>query len=220
MSKPVYIVYSDRRKVEPYATAIRDAGMEPVLKEVGTYWDLNTVQGLLLTGGTDVSPEFYGEEPAPDTDKNPDVPRDRMELAIIAEALERDLPILAICRGLQILNVQHGGTLIQHLDTTERHRRRTADPGIPVHPVRIEPGTKLAQIAGVDTWDVNSRHHQAAGRIGEGLRVSAKDPSDGTIEGLERTDRRFVLAVQWHPEDQVPANQEQQKLFYAFHDAL
>lgn len=220
MSKQVYIVYSERRKVDPYAAAIRGAGMEPVLKEVDTDWDLNRVQGLLLTGGTDVSPEFYGEEPAPETDKNLDVRRDQMEMAIIAEALERDMPILAICRGLQILNVQHGGTLIQHLETTDRHKRRTADPSIIVHPVRIEPGTKLAQIAGIDTWGVNSRHHQAAGRIGEGLRISAKDPSDGTVESLERPDKRFVLAVQWHPEDQVPANQEQQKLFHAFHDAL
>ena len=220
MSKQVYVVYSEKRKVDPYAAAIREAGMEPVLKEIGTDWDLNRVQGLLLTGGTDVSPASYGEEPAPETDKDLDVRRDRMEMAIIAEALERDMPILAICRGLQILNVQHGGTLIQHLETTDRHRRRTADPGITVHPVRIEPGTKLAQIAGVDTWDVNSRHHQAAGRIGEGLRVSANDPSDGTIECLERPDKRFVLAVQWHPEDQVPASQEQQKLFHAFRDAL
>jgi putative glutamine amidotransferase len=220
MSKQVCVVYSELRKVDPYAAAIREAGIEPVLKEVGADWDLNKVQGLLLTGGTDVSPECYGEEPAPETDKSLNLQRDRMELAMIAKALERDMPILAICRGLQILNVQHGGTLIQHLATTERHRHRTADPSIVVHSVQIEPGTKLAEIAGVNTWHVNSRHHQAAGRIGKGLRVSAKDPSDGTVEALERPDKRFVLAVQWHPEDQVPGSQEQRKLVHAFHDAL
>jgi putative glutamine amidotransferase len=220
MSKQVYVVYSQRRKVDPYAAAVRGAGMEPVLKEAGEDWDLDRVEGLLLTGGVDVSPELYGEDAVPETDKDLDMCRDRVELAMIAEAVKRDMPILAICRGLQILNVQHGGTLIQQLETTERHRRRTADPSIIVHPVRIEPGTKLAQIAGVDTWDVNSRHHQAAGRIGEGLRVSAKDPADGTIEGLERPDKRFVVGVQWHPEDQVPASHQQQKLFDAFRDAL
>jgi putative glutamine amidotransferase len=218
--KQVYVVYSERRKVEPYAVAVRGADLEPLLKEVGADWNLDRVDGLVLTGGTDVSPEFYGEEPAPETDKSLDIPRDRMELAMIADALRRDMPILAICRGLQILNVQHGGSLIQHLKTAERHRCRTADPSIAVHSVRIEPGTKLAQVAGVEAWDVNSRHHQAVGRIGQGLRVSAKDPFDGTIEALERPDKRFVVAVQWHPEDQVPGSQEQQKLFHAFRDAL
>ncbi len=220
MSKRAYVVYSEERRVDPYADAVRNAGIEPVLSKIGMNWDFDEVQGLLLTGGTDVSPEFYGEEPAPETDKDLDVPRDRVELAMIAEALARDLPVLAICRGMQILNIQAGGTLIQHLPTTPHHQRRTTNRSLVAHSVVIEPNTKLAAIAGTTAWQVNSRHHQAVGRLGENLRVSAVDSHDRTIEAIEKIDKRFVVAVQWHPEDQAPVNDEQRKLFTAFKDSL
>ncbi len=220
MSKRILVPYREKGKTGPYEAAVRDAGIEPLLRESDRGLSLENVLGLLLTGGTDVSPHLYGEQADPQTDKDLDLERDHTEMALIAEALHRDLPIFAICRGLQILNVQHGGTLIQHLDTVERHKRRTPDPSVPAHVVSIEPETHLSKIAGTASWDVNSRHHQAAGTVGDGLLVSAKDPVDGVIECLERPDKRFVIAVQWHPEDQTPVNEQQKKLFEAFCDAL
>lgn len=220
MSRRVLLPYREKNRIAPYEAAVRDTGMEPVSQEADSGLVLDDVLGLLLTGGTDVSPRLYGEESAPETDKQLDLQRDETEMALIAEALSRDLPIFAICRGLQILNVQHGGTLIQHLDTPERHKRRTPDPSVPIHSVSIEPGTKLRAIAGTESWEVNSRHHQAARKVGNGLVVSAFDPVDGVIEGLERPDKRFVVAVQWHPEDQAAVNEQQRRLFQAFCNAL
>ena len=220
MSKSVLLPYRELGRIGPYEAAVREAGMEPVGREADDGLTLEDAYGLLLTGGTDVSPDLYGEQPALETDKDLDLERDRTELQLIAEALRRDLPIFAICRGLQILNVQHGGSLIQHLDTSERHKRRTPDRGLPAHTVSIESDTKLREIAGMESWKVNSRHHQAAGKVGDGLIVSARDPVDGVIEGLERPDKRFVIAVQWHPEDQAPSNEQQRKLFEAFREAL
>lgn len=219
MSKKALVSYRDAVYVEPYADALRLAGIEPVLYEAGERSNLDGVSGLLLTGGDDVNPRLYGEDPVAETEPADDK-RDAIELQLIAEALERDLPLFAICRGLQILNVQHGGTLIQHLDTVQRHRRRTPDRALPAHEVNIAPGTLLADIAGSGTWQVNSRHHQAVKKVGDGLIVSATDAEDGTIEALERPDKRFVLAVQWHPENQALVGPEQLRLFRRFADAL
>jgi|SRR5579863_2033976 len=200
----------------PYEKALCDAGIEPVLIRPGGERP-SDVAGLVLMGGSDVNPTLYGETRVTETD-NPDDARDDLEYALIGDFLRRDLPLLAICRGIQILNVQHGGTLVQHLDTTARHRVKTPEnPGLAAHRVEIVPGTKLAAIAGGSlTWDVNSRHHQAIGRLGESLRVSARDPEDGTIEAVERPDKRFVLGVQWHPENQSATDERQAKLFQAF----
>src|ERR1019366_2606801 len=130
----------------PYEEALRDAGIEPVLIRPGA--DIPTdVSGLFLMGGTDVNPARYGEPRHSETD-TPDDARDELECALIQKFIARDLPLLAICRGIQILNVQHGGTLVQHLDSTARHRVKTADRGLPAHRVEIVPGTKLAAIAG------------------------------------------------------------------------
>jgi putative glutamine amidotransferase len=192
----------------PYIEALRAAGVELV---EGT--STEGFAGLVLMGGTDVNPALYGESPDPQTEE-PDDARDALECALIAEALERDLPVLGICRGLQILNVQHGGTLVQH---TEGHRVNTEDKGVPAHPVEIVPDTRLAVIAGSKLkWYVNSRHHQAVAKVGKGLVISARDPRDGTVEALERPDKRFVVAVQWHPENQ----RDMAKLFCAFAAAL
>jgi gamma-glutamyl-gamma-aminobutyrate hydrolase PuuD len=186
--------------------------------------------GLLLMGGSDVNPARYGEarrsgaeeaNSAEADDAEFDDVRDELESALIQEALARDVPVLAICRGLQILNVRHGGTLIQHLDSTARHRQRTEDRGMPVHQVEIVPDTKLAEIAGTPlSWGVNSRHHQAIDRLGAGLRISACDSEDGTIEAVERPDRRFVVGVQWHPENMSARDPHQARLFEAFAAAL
>jgi putative glutamine amidotransferase len=210
-TEPIVVV-ADQVTADPVAMD-REASLEAASL-------LERVSGLMLMGGSDVNPIRYGEQRRAETDE-PDDLRDELELALIAEALHRDLPVLAICRGLQILNVQHGGTLLQHLEPVERHRIRTKDLSLPAHSIDIEPGTALSQVAHEHRqWDVNSRHHQAAARVGAGLRVSARHPDDGVIEALERPDKRFVVAVQWHPENQSAVSEEQARLFRAFARAL
>jgi putative glutamine amidotransferase len=218
VTKRVLIPYREESRVKSYVNAAVAAGLDPDPLAVNGSLSMDGYLGLLLTGGTDVNPQRYGEHQQPETEK-PDDERDECELALLDQALARDLPILAICRGHQLLNVYHGGTLIQHLPSG-RHAIGTPDKGTPAHEVLVEPDTLLASITGVGALRVNSRHHQAVDRMGAGLRASAKDPGDGTIEALERSDRRFVLAVQWHPEDQVFSYPEQMKLFQAFADAL
>jgi putative glutamine amidotransferase len=180
---------------------------------------LDGYAGLLLTGGVDVNPALYGAAAAPETDK-PDDERDQVELDLIREAIDRDLPVLAICRGQQILNVYHGGTLIQHLPSTSHHVRRTPrNPAQPAHEVDVVPGTLLWSLVSEPNLRVNSRHHQALERLGEHLTISARDVEDGVIEAVERSDRTFMLAVQWHPENQAATFPEQMALFRAFVNA-
>jgi putative glutamine amidotransferase len=191
-----------------------------VLLSADEPWSLKGVDGLLLTGGRDVDPRRYGQEPVPETEK-PNPSRDRMEIGLLGEALDRDLPVLGICRGLQLLNVYHGGTLIQHLaGDPHRPKERPQDPSQPFHKVIVAPETKLAAILGNGRHAVNSRHHQAVDKLGDHLCVSAKSAEDGIIEGLERPDKAFAVAVQWHPEDQVPSDETQVKLFRAFAEAV
>lgn len=217
--KRVLIPFRHANKVKPYQEAVRLGGMEPLAVSVSEPIALDGAAGLLLMGGTDVNPKLYGALPEKETDE-PDDERDQIELKLINEALQRDVPILAICRGLQILNVQHGGTLIQHLPATARHHPDVQDKAAPAHRVLFEPGSLLRDVAGAEEWNVNSRHHQAIDRIGTSLRISARDEQDGIVEGLERPDKRFVLAVQWHPEDQVIAHPVQLRLFERFAEAL
>ena len=219
MSNQVLVVYRELIEAQPYIEAIEAAGGDPVLHEASTGLASMPYAGLLLTGGCDVNPARYGEAPGPET-QEPDDERDASEAALIDEALGRDIPVLAICRGMQMLNVHLGGSLIQHLPTAERHVRRTPDRGQPAHTVTIEPGTMLASIAQRDTWEVNSRHHQAVARLGTGLRICGRDAEDGTVEAVEMPGRRYVLAVQWHPENQAPINPEQRKIFDSFIAAL
>ena len=206
-------------KAEPYAEALRQAGVEPVLISSDEPRALAGLQGLLLSGGTDLNPARYGGTPHPGNEA-PDDARDDVETRLLDEALAADLPVLAICRGMQLFNVAHGGTLIQHLDNSAVHVVRDNDPALPVHQILVEPGTRLAAILGKGAHAVNSRHHQAVERVGAGLRVTARSTPDGVIEALERSDGSFALAVQWHPEDQVLRDAEQRKLFEAFAQAL
>lgn len=212
------LTYREPKKAEPYADALRDAGVEPVLVAPDSARRLDGLEGLLLSGGTDLNPRLYGSAPQPE-DEPADDERDALEAGLLAEALEADLPILAICRGMQLCNVAHGGTLIQHLNSPI-HRVKGGDPAAAVHQIDVEGGTRLAAILGEGVHGVNSRHHQAVGRIGKGLRVTARSIPDGVVEAMERDDRRFVVAVQWHPEDQVRRDEEQKKLFEAFGEAL
>ncbi len=211
----VCIPYRNEQKVRPYVAAVEAAGLRAFALFVGERLSLHEADALLLTGGTDVNPALYGQVPVPEVDP-PDDERDRAELQLIDEALERDVPILAICRGLQLLNVHRGGTLLQHL-ASERHDTEFADKSTVAHEIQLEPESHLAQILEETRIPVNSRHHQAVDRIGEGLRVSARDSENGQIvEGLELPTRRFVIAVQWHPEDQAPGSAVQRRLFDRF----
>jgi putative glutamine amidotransferase len=181
---------------------------------------LEGLDGLLLTGGRDIAPGLYHQEPVPETQEpNPD--RDELELRLLREALARDLPVLAICRGLQLFNVCHDGTLLQHLaGDPHRTQPRPKDLSKPMHEIRVIRDTKLSAILGEGNHPVNSRHHQAVDQVGQKLRVSAESTKDHVIEGLERPDKTFVVAVQWHPEDQIPGDETQLKLFRAFADAV
>jgi putative glutamine amidotransferase len=218
MPKQVLLPFRHFKKAKAYEAAARAGGMEPLPVSVDDPMPLDRAAGLLLMGGTDVNPKRYGAAAESETDA-PDDARDQVELALIHAAIERDLPILAICRGLQILNVYHGGTLTQHLGSA-RHDPEKDDHSGPAHEIQFSSGSRLAKIAGARRWQVNSRHHQAVARVGDGLNVSARDSEDGVIEGLERGDKRFVVAVQWHPEDQIVAYPEQLRLFQSFAAAL
>ncbi len=206
-------------KLKPYLDAIVAGGMDPVPADVSGPVSLGDVHGLVLMGGTDVNPNRYAASAWAETD-TPDDVRDQAELDLIDAALSKDLPLFAICRGLQILNVYHGGTLVQHLSSASRHDVENDNKAQAAHEILISPGSLLGEIADGLKWSVNSRHHQAADRVGQGLRVTARDAEDGTIEALERPDKPFVLAVQWHPEDQVGEFPEQVSLFRAFSEAL
>jgi gamma-glutamyl-gamma-aminobutyrate hydrolase PuuD len=140
----VLLIYRELPRVQPYAAALYGVGVNPELVYADTPITLDGFSGLVLMGGSDVDPNLYGESLQPETDP-PDSRRDQIELAILHEALELDLPILAICRGLQLLNVAHGGSLIQHLHSSDRHRQITENRGQPVHEVAIQPDTLLAR---------------------------------------------------------------------------
>lgn len=163
---------------------------------------LDRLDGLLLTGGIDVDPELFDQAPHPRLGRV-DRGRDDLELALIREALERDLPILGICRGIQVLNVAAGGTLIQDIPSQiaggERHN--CPEPrSRRVHRILIDPGTRLHDSLGEANVSVNSFHHQAVDRLGDGLVTSARCDEDGVVEAIEMPRRRFVVGVQWHPE--------------------
>ena len=213
MSKRVAVTCGDPSRLGPYADALRAVGLEPVPNPPS----LDGFDGLMVTGGTDVDPSLYGETPHPKTEA-PDETRDALEKRLLREALDGDIPTLCICRGLQMLNVVQGGTLVQHIES-EAHEVRSLPREKDVHSIAIRAGSKLAGVAGGTSAQVNSRHHQAVGRVGEGLQVTAVSP-DGVVEAMERTDRKFAVAVQWHPEDRIRSSETDRRLFQAFADAL
>lgn len=163
---------------------------------------LGLLDGLVLTGGDDPHPHLFGEEPHPRIEKV-DERRDRYEIALVRGARRRRMPVLAICRGVQILNIALGGDIHQDIasqtGSAVLHAQRRLDDG-PWHGIEVLPETVLGQILGPGRRVVNSFHHQACRRIGRGLRVCATSAGDGLIEALEDPDLPFFLGVQWHPE--------------------
>lgn len=202
-----------------YIDAVRTAGGVPVILppvEGEVPEALDAVHGIILPGGGDVDPAHYG---GGHHEANYDISqeRDRFELTLARSALNRrDLPVLCICRGMQLLNVAMGGDLIAHIpdhfgeDVLHRHPERQ-----PIsHPVRIEPESRVARVLGTSDLEVQSFHHQAVGRLGCGLRAVAWS-TDGVIEAVEADEHAFVVGLQWHPELEALSDPRPMRLFEA-----
>ena len=185
-----------------YVRAVEHAGGRPLVvppSEDGLEETLDALDGVIFSGGGDLDPELYGAEPHDETDM-PRTERDAAELRLLQAALDRDMPVLAICRGSQLLNVARGGDLEQHLPETVGNEQHRHDPGsFSDHDVKVAAGSRLGGLVG-DRAPVKSHHHQGYGRIGSGLREVAW-AEDGVVEGLEDSDKRFALGVLWHPEE-------------------
>ena len=175
---------------------------------------LDRFDGLLLIGGGDIDPKHYGEDPMPEC-YGIDTEADLFEMQLVRAAIHRGMPVLAICRGFQVLNVAMGGTLDQHITG----REGLVGHGIPgvrpeLHEVRLEPGTWTSKAMGTEQAAVSSSHHQAVATVGEGLVVSGRAP-DGIVEAMEHPDGSWVVAVQWHPERRAEEDPAHQGLFDA-----
>jgi putative glutamine amidotransferase len=184
-----------------YVRAVERSGGRALLvppSSEGIEETLEAVDGLIFSGGSDLGPQTYGQEPHEATFGV--VPeRDEAELTLLSAALERDMPVLAICRGSQVLNVALGGDLVQHLPDVVGDEKHKHTPGVFAdHDVEVDPETRLGSLLG-DRAPVKSHHHQGFGQLGDGL-VEAARAEDGTLEAVEDPSRRFALGVLWHPE--------------------
>ncbi len=197
-----------------YVLAVTRAGGLPIPippsgADVATL--LASLDGLILSGGGDLDPACYGEN-ADEHVYGVDPERDRLEFAALEAAEEADVPVLAICRGLQLVNVSRGGTLIQHVEDSALHWQ-TGPAHEGAHTVAVRAGSRLASFVGPEELEVNSSHHQAIGRLGDGLSVAAD--AGGLIEAFETTDGS-VLGIQWHPEQMIEHHPRQLALFEHF----
>lgn len=188
-----------------YAQAVLDAGGVPVVlpyavDELPRYVDL--CDGFVVTGGAfDVSPDEYGDTARPGMGPVKTA-RTSFERRLIEQVLDAGKPLLGVCGGMQLLNVVRGGTLVQHIPDEVPNalpHEQAHDPALPAHGVWLEPGSRLARIAGAESMPANSTHHQAVAKVGRGLSVSGRAP-DGIIEAIEGDASAFVLGVEWHPE--------------------
>jgi len=174
------------------------------------------IDGLLLSGGGDVDPSFYGE-PRSEYCQHVDRVRDETELRLTRMAVACDKPVLAICRGIQVLNVAAGGTLYQDIEAerpgSAKHRHK--ERALPVHTVSLEPDSMLGDVLGEQLLEVNSLHHQAVKSVGRGLRVVGVS-EDGLVEAIEMPGKRFIVGVQWHPEEMATRASHARALFASF----
>jgi putative glutamine amidotransferase len=186
-----------------YVTSVEGAGGRPLLvppSEDAVEETLDVLDGVVFSGGNDLDPAGYGADAHPQT-TGVSPSRDRGELALLDAALARDLPVLAVCRGSQLLNVLRGGDLVQHLPDVLGHERHKHTPGVfGEHEVELVPGTRLAEILG-QRASAKSHHHQGYGRLGAGLREAAR-ADDGVVEAIEDPRQRFAIGVLWHPEEE------------------
>jgi putative glutamine amidotransferase len=186
---------------ESYTNRLIEAGSTPVLLVAGSNPEevLDHLDGIVLVGGQDVDPQVYGAVPGAPT-QIPDRRRDSFEAALVTAATRRDIPLLGICRGMQILNVVRGGTLHQHLPDVIHHERHSPGPGLyGDSTVTIQRGSTLARSLGRTTDVVACYHHQGIDHLGDGLVVVA-NADDGVVEAIEDPSLRFMIGVQWHPE--------------------
>ena len=197
--------WAERASLVPasYVHAVERAGGAALLLPVQSSALLGIVErvdGLIVSGGPDVGADRYGQEAHPES-QEPRVERDSFELALVAQATRSEVPTLAICRGMQVLNVARGGSLLQHLPEVVGHKGHSPKPGeFARHGVDISPGSHLARVLGESTAEIASHHHQAIDRLGRHLVVSARS-ADGTIEAVEDPRLPYFLGVQWHPEE-------------------
>ncbi len=211
--------------LQAYVTAIIDAGGAPILippelPEDGWRVLLDRLDGVLFSGGADIGLEHFNGEPHPTVEVNP--VRDELELPLLRAAVDMDKPTLGLCRGFQVMNVALGGSLYTHiidqLPNALEHQWYSLQPRTYLaHPVRVEEGTRLAEILGAPMLDVNSLHHQGIKDLAPSLKPTAYAP-DGLIEGIELPDRKFAMAVQWHPE-WMTSHEEMRRLFARFVEA-
>lgn len=208
---------------QTYVRAVERAGGVPVLipplpDELSMRAICDRLDGLLLTGGEDLAPELYGEQPLPECGAS-DRQRDELELAFTRWALDADMPLLGICRGMQLLNVARGGSLYQDLATQQPHAQQHAQTqhrrSHRSHDIRVLPDSRLATILDTSRHSVNSLHHQAVNRVGDGVRIVAWSPDD-IAEAMELPDYSFALAVQYHPEELEPTDEASRRLFSTF----
>ncbi len=213
-------------QMHTYAEAVTAAGGTPVILPIGTVDStpeiLARLDGILFAGGNDIAPKLYGQKAQYIEERGSDDPRDAFEVALMKHALKEHVPILAICRGMQLLNVVHGGTLYQDIakqvPEANNHLGRliVEDFLYSAHELTIAPESKLAGILDRTKIKANSHHHQAVHEVGDKLLVSAR-AEDGMIEGIESTDDDFVIGVQPHPEALVSIpDSEWKPLFAAF----
>lgn len=199
-----------------YLVALKMSGIQPVRLSART--DVKIVRdldGLVIGGGDDISAEIYGGKPTPDIRIDP--MRDRLELDALEHASGRNIPILGICRGAQMLNIYHGGTLHEDIYEVYRDAPRFRSP-LPRKRVILEAESKISQIMGLESFRANSLHHQSIDRVGDGLSVSGTDEY-GIVQAIESKDSRFRIGVQWHPEFMIYRS-AQRRLFKAFANAV
>lgn len=179
---------------------------------------LDGIDGLLILGGADADPACYGQEREADTmyGINPDA--DRLELELLRDAGVRDLPVLGICRGMQLINILRGGDLVQEIGAGTVHNGSADNSLMVAHPVELEPGSRLEAIYGRRTLSVSSGHHQAVSRVGKGLVVAAR-AADGIVEAIEANDQRWMIGVQWHPEYPAAPRADLDRLMASFVEA-
>ena len=203
---------------DDYLYAVKKAGGIPVLltpltdeRNFGRLIEI--IDGFLLSGGGDVDPRFFGKRPQPELGRI-DPRRDNFELGFLAAVLENKLPVLALCRGIQVLNIECGGSVIQHLTTSLKHFQEA--PGYyGTHEVYLHKSGYLQKFFNSCQFRVNSFHHQAVGDTGEGLEVAAR-AADGTIEAIVMPDYPFAVGLQWHPERMLNADPLQMSIFSHF----